>query len=270
MLEFITSPQNQLIKQVCSLQYKKHRDKQGLFVVEGVRLIEEASQSDWQIAACIYSEDIADNARVQAVISRLASSTCRIVKVPRHIYDRISDTEQPQGILAIVHKRHYSLAQVINQQTSLISVLDNLQDPGNVGTLIRTADAAGCDCVILSAGCADIYANKTVRATMGSVFHLPIVSNVALEEFYPLLKRTGIRVVATSLDSDNLYFQTEFIHNTAVVFGNEGNGVSATTLSYADGTAKIPIYGQAESLNVAAAAAIIFYEAVRQRRVAGN
>jgi len=268
MAEYITSIHNPLIKQVRSLQLKKYRDKLGLFVVEGVRLTEEACKAGWEITALIYSEAVEENSRVQAVLKGRQNTRSRIVKVPPTVLAKISETTQPQGIMAVLRKRRFSWQDIVEQDKLLLCILDNLQDPGNVGTLIRTADAAGCKGVILSAGCADVFAGKTVRASMGSLFHLPVITDVELPEIYSRLKAAGVKITATSLATDKLYYEADLTGAMAIVFGNEGSGIGEVTKEAADELVKIPIYGQAESLNVAAAAAVLFYEAVRQRQVA--
>lgn len=149
-------------------------------------------------------------------------------------------------------------------------VLDGVQDPGNAGTIIRTADAAGASGVILTKGSVDIYDEKTVRATMGSLFHLPVVSGVSAEELTAWAKERGLQLYAAALDvAARPHFSCDFTKPTAIVFGNEGNGVSTELLAQAE-TVYIPMYGTAESLNVGTSAAIVLYEAVRQRYFAAQ
>jgi len=265
--EIITSPQNKLIKLAGSLKQKKYRDELGLFIVEGVRLVEEAAQSNWLIETCIYTEVALQQERVQEIIADLKSKNCRMIQVPAIIYDKITDTKEPQGIMAIVQKYACQLGDVlISGKKPFFVVLDELQDPGNVGTIIRTAAAAGSTGVILTKGCTDVFANKVVRASMGSIFHVPIFEGLMIREVLSYLAQHEIDILATSLESSNVYFKADFNKAIAVVFGNEGNGVSRQLLEHAQDRLYIPLLGRVESLNVAASVAVILYEVVRQRQ----
>lgn len=267
MTEFISSPENKLIKEVASLKQKKYRDSSGIFVAEGVRLVEECIRAAWPVEVCIYTENAATKERTRCLIEKITKINCKMVVVPENIYNKISDTEQPQGIMIILKKRPAAIDTMISNTKSqpLLIILDGIQDPGNAGTIIRTADAAGCTGVIVLKGSADIYAGKTVRATMGSLFHLPISEGLSPAEIIPLLKQAGIKVMATGLQKSYSYYQADFNNPAAIVLGNEGQGVSAELFEAADNCLTIPLVGQAESLNVAVAAGVILYEAVRQR-----
>jgi len=265
--ESITSPHNQLIKLAASLKLKKYRDEFGLFIVEGVRLVEEAAHSSWLVQTCIYTEEALQQGRVQAIIRDLETKNCRMIQVPAIIYDKITDTKEPQGIMAIVQKYAYQLSEVfVSGQKPFFVVLDELQDPGNVGTIIRTAAAAGATGVVLTKGCTDVFANKVVRASMGSIFHIPIFEGLTSSEVISVFAQHEIGILATSLESSHIYFKVDFNKSIAVVFGNEGNGVSRQLLENAQDRLYIPLLGQVESLNVAASAAVILYEVVRQRQ----
>lgn len=266
MIEAITSINNPLVKKIQSLQKKKYRDELGLFLVEGVRLVEEAVYSDWDMEYCLYTEAAGQTERTQAILATLSSKNCTVVQVTDSILAKICETEQPQGVAGVLRKRSCRLDGISSANANqLIAVLDEVQDPGNVGTVIRTADAAGCTAVILTKGCADIYAGKTVRSTMGSLFHLPVVEDVTTSELSEYAAKHGMNLWVTALDASGIYYQKDLRSPAAIVFGNEGRGVSSELLEYASGRLYIPIHGQAESLNVAVAAAVVLYEAVRQR-----
>ncbi len=267
MSEEITSLQNKIIKLAASMKQKKYRDELGLFAVEGIRLAEEAAYSNWPTPYCIYTENAACNERVQNIFSWLLTKGCKLIQISSAIYDKVTDTKQPQGIMILVEKRVYCLADliVVGQQRPLFVVLDGIQDPGNVGTVIRTADATGCTGVIVTTGCADLFSGKTVRSSMGSLFHLPIVEAVSQGEILTFLRRQHISILATTLEDSVAYFKCDLTGAAALVLGNEGKGVSDELLREADARLHIPLYGKVESLNVAAAAAVILYEAVRQR-----
>ncbi len=266
MTEFITSPANKLIKEVASLSHKKYRDTLGKFLAEGVRLVEECEKSGWPVEYCLYTEAAATRERTSQLIKKLAAAGCQLVVVPETLYNKISDTEQPQGIMAVLKKRQSKVdCMVTGNQVPLLVVLDGVQDPGNAGAIIRTADAAGCTGVIALKGSVDLYAGKTVRATMGSLFHIPLAEGVTLAELIAALAQGGVSLLATSLHNSVVYYQAHLNRPVAVVLGNEGQGVSTELLAAADACLTIPLVGQAESLNVAVAAGVVLYEAVRQR-----
>lgn len=267
MIESIASRQNSRIKLAIKLKQKKFRDETDLFIAEGSRLVEEVLKSDWQIAFCICDEQALKKERVLSIVKKLEAFDCLVCQVNKAIYDKISDTKEPQGILLVVKKKVYPLQDLIaGDLMPTIVLLDRLQDPGNVGTIIRTADAAGCTGIVLLKETVDLFSSKTVRATMGSMFHLPIVTEVSVVEFLDFIKKNQIALYVTALDlAAKLYFQADFNRATAIAFGNEGNGISEALLKHAESKLFIPMPGKAESLNVAAATAIIMYERVRQR-----
>lgn len=265
MSEIITSPHNPIIKLAASLKQKKRRDETGLFIAEGIRLVEEAAGSDWNAHTLIVTDEISRSSRVQNIIVNLENKGCRILEVPFKIYERISDTDQPQGIMLLMEKRFSDFNTFSYQAPPMFAILDCVQDPGNVGTLIRTADAAGCTAVIMTKGCADLFSGKTMRSSMGSVFHLPIYLEMSLLDIIKFVQNHGIKLIATSLESSDIYYKADFTKAIALVFGNEGNGISRELLDSSECRLHIPIIGLAESLNVGAAAAVILFEAVRQR-----
>jgi TrmH family RNA methyltransferase len=266
MRETVTSLHNQLVKTAASLRQKKYRDELGLFVVEGVRLVEDLTGAGWPAEFCLFTAAAAANPRAAKVLSALADGGCRLVEVTEAVYGKATDTEEPQGIMVVAGKRPVSLADILARPAPLIAVLDDIRDPGNAGTVVRTAAAAGCSGVVLLKGCADLYAGKTVRATMGALFTLPVVDGQDRQEFLDTLAKAGIPLVATALEGAKPYFEGDLSGPAAIVFGNEGRGVSAELLTAAASRLFIPLYGRVESLNVAAAAAVILYEAARQRR----
>lgn len=267
MIEIITSLQNTNIKLAASLKQKKYRDEKKLFIVEGIRLSEDAIKSNWQIQQCFCTDEALQNTRVQKILGQLEEMNCRIYKVSKSIYDKLSETKEPQGLLLIVGTQYGNLAAcMVKDRPPMLIVLDCLQDPGNVGTIIRTAEAAGCTGVVMTKGSADVFSGKTVRATMGAIFRIPIATGVEYRELLDFIKKEKILLYVTALDSTaKQYFSVDFTKSTVVVFGNEGNGVSDILLSAAENKVYIPMLGEAESLNVSAATAIVSYESLRQR-----
>jgi TrmH family RNA methyltransferase len=270
MTEYIESSGNEFIKWVASLKQKKYRNKSGCFIAEGTRLVKEAIVSGWDIEACIYTKEAIDHKDMKKFLLILQKRGCRLAGVSSAVYNKITDTEHGQGIMVIVRRKQYELVDLIQERPQgnrIIVVLDGLQDPGNAGTIIRTADASGSAGVILTHGSVDLFSGKTIRATMGSVFHIPIVDNVTSTQVIDFFRSREIKLMATALDASEIYYKTEFRENVAVVFGNEGKGVGRELLESSEKRLYIPIYGQAESLNVAISAAVILYEASRQCHV---
>lgn len=265
MTEVVTSLQNPVVKSAVALQQKKRRDESGLFVAEGVRLAEELIQANWEMEFGLFTGAALQHERSGRVIAE-AASRCRMVQVSEPVFAKAAETEHPQGILIAARQRIMPLGQLLTAKFPLLAVIDGVQDPGNLGTLVRTADAAGVDGIIVTQGAADPYSGKALRASMGSLFHLPLAIGAQRKEFSSALRQAGVRLFATALEGGSSYLAADYEGALAIVFGNEGQGVSAELLASADKRLFIPIYGRAESLNVAAAAAVILYEAARQRR----
>jgi len=266
-VERIESGANKKIKLVASLKQKKHRDKEGAFVAEGGRLVEMAVESDRPFSFALYTKEAMENARVRKILKLLEEKGCTIYETSTDIYRKVSDTVEPQGIMLVLKKSLASLDSLISSKIMpLILVLDGLQDPGNVGTIIRTADAAGCTGIVLMKNTVDVFSGKTVRAAMGSLFHLPVVIDVSVDELKGFLGEQNIVLQATALDSEaKKHFDVDFTKPTAIAFGNEGDGISKELLAVAEQKIYIPMIGKTESLNVSTATAIVIYEAVRQR-----
>lgn len=261
--EVISSLQNTFVKQASSLKQKKYRDREGVFIAEGVRIIEDIALVGGVIRICFYDVE-AVSSRMEELLGSLSDET-RVLAVTSAVYRKITTTEEPQGILAIVEQKKWSFDD-IGDGTVHLAVLDRVQDPGNIGTIIRTAEAAGWDGILVLSGSADIYAPKVVRSTMGTMLHLPVVRGLSEEDLLDFVEKRNIRLYATSVVESKTYDACDFTKSAAVVFGNEGAGVSDTLLARADERMHIPLFGRVESLNVAAAAAVICFEGARQRQ----
>lgn len=266
MREKIESAANKKIKLAASLTKRKNRRETGLFIAEGVRLAEMAVAADYEIKFALYTDEAAREARAVAVLEALDSRGVTLCETTAALYKKASATESPQGLMLVMRAKKYSLEDFPAETNKLYVVLDGVQDPGNVGTIIRTADAVGASGVILLTGTADVYSDKTVRASMGSLFNMPVVEGVSVAELMEFTQVQGLTLYATALDETAApHFAQDFTAPCAIVLGNEGNGVSSEILKAARKT-YIPMYGSAESLNVSMSAAIVLYEAVRQRR----
>ena len=182
------------------------------------------------------------------------------------VFEYVSDTKTPQGILCIVEQERYDIEDLLNIKNPHFMVLDNLQDPGNLGTIVRTAEGAGVDAVFLSKESVDIYNPKTIRSTMGSIYRMPVIYIEDLLELLKIFKQKGIKSYAAHLDGKNSYDKESYQSGTAILIGNEGNGLREEVASAADVWVQIPMQGQVESLNAAIAASILMFEVYRQRR----
>lgn len=260
----ISSSQNQWIKKAQQLKQKKYRQSEGLFLLEGIRLLEEFCLSDWEGLYGLYVKPLSE--RGELLLQSLKNKGLTLYETTLDLLKKVSDTENPQGFVVVARQQTQKLTPDL-AQASLLILLDGLQDPGNVGTLIRTADAAGIGGVILHRS-ADLYNSKTIRACMGSLFHIPILEIQETSEMVEWLKEQEFTLYATSLGKSSLpYDQANYSKRCALVLGSEGHGVSQALLAEAQSSLHIPLYGQAESLNVAVAGGILMYEAVRQRRL---
>ncbi|WP_105618262.1 TrmH family RNA methyltransferase [Vallitalea okinawensis] len=257
----ITSLQNNYIKQVASLKSAKGRKKTGLFIVEGIKAIREIDTS-WQLDSLIYTENC--DGMVKEELQDFHSKSKRIL-VGDKVFEYLTDTVTPQGILAVVHQKEWDVKDTLNNQSPFLILLDQLQDPGNLGTIIRTADAAGADGVILSSNSVDVYNPKIVRATMGSLFHLPVISKVDIKKTIETLQQYEIGVYAAHLKGASYPYEVDFKKGTAILIGNEGKGLDNEIADLSNQYIKLPMPGSAESLNAAVAASILTYEVVRQR-----
>ena len=257
----LTGLQNPMVKAAAELKQKKYRQQQGLFLAEGLRTVEEAVR--YGAVQSIFYTAIEDD-RTRAVLEEAAAKQIKLVCVSDKVLKKIADTETPQGIIAVCETRSKRLDDFLASGKMLL-VLDRVTDPGNIGTMLRTADAAGVGGLLLLQGCADIYAPKTVRASMGSLFHLPVLSGLGEELLVQAARKAGYELLVTCLDgADNLY-KADLQGRLAFVMGNEANGVSPALLAAADKRVFIPMQGRAESLNVAIAAGIVMFEALRQK-----
>lgn len=241
----ITSTQNSQVKDWRKLHTKKYRVKTNSFLIEGYHLIEEALKSGWVIEVIIVQDGI-------ELPDWLAQQRYQLVDP--HVFAAISQTETPQGIAAVVKIKDTSAPL-----GDYLLLLDQVQDPGNLGTMIRTADAAGFSQVILGKGTVDVYNDKVIRASQGSIFHISIIE-ADLAELIPALHSQAYTVFASALEQTIAYDAVGELDKVALIMGNEGSGIAPEILELADQRIKIPIYGQAESLNVSIAAGILMYQ----------
>jgi TrmH family RNA methyltransferase len=268
MIQSIKSLENQHIKAAAALRQKKQRDDTGLFLLEGLHLVEAAITANWKIEQTFINEERLIRSQFTELAERLLANGSQVFTVSSLVFNKIAETETPQGVVAVARQCRAELSAIIHPAGTGDCmpwvVLDAVQDPGNVGTIVRNADAAGVAGVIMTPGCADIYAGKTVRATMGSMFHIPTYK-ASVEQCLAFFLERQISVYIADAASAESYAEIDWRLPCAIVFGNEGTGVSELFRQKKTRSVAIPIVGKAESLNVASAAAVILFEAARQR-----
>lgn len=261
----ITSLHNKEIKTVTALAAKrKERDRQGLFIVEGPKMFGEAPTE--RISRVYLAQSAAEQMQKQYG-EKLAGLSCELVS--DEVFAKMSDTKTPQGILCLVRQQQYNIEEILrdkDEKQPLLIILEDIQDPGNLGTIFRTAEAAGADGVIMSSKTTDIYNPKTIRSTMGSVYRVPFFYVEDLSSVIMKLRAEGVLVYAAHLGGRTAYDSCCYQKGTAFLIGNEANGLREETAACADALIHIPMEGQVESLNAAAASSVLLFEASRQRR----
>ena len=261
----ITAKDNEKVKYTKSLLKTKNRTKESKFIIEGYRILTLAIECSADIEYVFINEDFENKEEHIKFLETLKEKNMKIYKTTNKIFDDLVDTETTQGILGVVRFKQKNIEESLNEDSRFVLILDRIQDPGNMGTIIRTADAAGIDAIIALKGCVDIYNPKVIRSTMGSIFDMNVI-NTTQDEALRLLKLKDFDIVSSYLDTNNFYNSVEYNYKTALVIGNEANGINEELVSKSDVLVKIPIYGKAESLNAAISSAILMYE-IKQYQV---
>ena len=267
-MQVITSKDNSIIKHIKKLKEKKYRDENNEYIIEGIKLIKEAIQEKAKIKQIIICEDCEKNLEIdKELIYEIAKENC--IYVTKKIFESITDVTNPQGILAIIEKNNIEVQinnniQEINSKEDIIVALDGVQDPGNLGTILRTVDSIGLTQILVSKDTADSYNPKVVRSTMGAIFRIKIIECENLENTLKMLKEKKFSILATSLQTKNSIYDVDY-NKTVVVIGNESKGVTENIQKIADKKVKIPMLGKTESLNASVATGIVLYEYVRQK-----
>lgn len=257
----ITSASNAQVKQIILLNKKaRERKKQGVFLVEGYKMFSEAPRE--RMVKTYVSESFFGE---EANKKLLEGIDFEVVK--DSVFGQMSDTLTPQGILTVMRQQEYTLEELCGlEENPLFLLLEDLQDPGNVGTIFRTAEGAGVTGIIMTKNCVDIYNPKTIRSTMGSIYRMPFVCVEDSGEVMKWFAEQGIISYAAHLQGEHFYDEESYIKGAAFLIGNEGNGLSEELSAMASKWIKIPMGGKLESLNAGVAAGILMYEASRQRR----
>ena len=260
-MQTITSKDNELIKHIRKLKDKKYRDESNEYVVEGVKLVEEAVKENAKIKQIIVCEDTTRTYEIPThIMLEIAKYEC--ISVSDKIFNIITQVTNPQGIMAIIEKNAQNAK--IDYTQDIIVVLDDVQDPGNLGTILRTVDSIGLNQIIVSKGTADAFNSKVVRSTMGAIFRIKIIEVENLAQAIKEMRKHHFKLMVTSLQTKNSIYDIDF-YKKMIVIGNEANGVSKEIQDMADEKAKIPMLGRTESLNASVAAGVVMYEYVRQK-----
>lgn len=262
-MQKITSKDNEFIKHIKKLKDKKYRNMSNEYVIEGINLVVEAIREKAPIKQIVLCDDCERNEVIpKDIMYEIAKYEC--VYVTQNIFKYVSEVQTPQGILAIVEKTDTNIE--IDYTQDIIVALDDVQDPGNLGTILRTVDSIGLTQILVSKGTADTYNPKVVRSTMGAIFRVKIIECEDLKQILKETKKHKFKIVVSSLQTENTIYDINY-HKKVVIIGNEANGVEKEIQEFADEKIKIPMLGKAESLNVSVATGIILYEYVRQNRL---
>ena len=260
-MQVITSKDNEIVKNIKKLKEKKYRDETGLYVIEGIKLIEEAISENAKINKIVICEECVETGSIsQSLLYEIAKFNC--IYVNKKIFDTLTDVVAPQGILAVVEKKGND--NKILFEDDIILALDGIQDPGNLGTILRTADSINLKQIIVTKNTADVYNPKVVRSTMGAIFRVKVIEAEKLAKTLKEIKKNKYKVVVTSLDTENSIYDLDY-KKKVIVIGNEANGVTKEVQDVADYKVKIPMLGKTESLNASVATGIMLYEYVRQK-----
>lgn len=270
-MQVISSKDNEFIKHIKKLKDKKYRDLNNEYIIEGIKIIEEAINEKANIKQVVICDDCEKTSNIpKDLMYEIAKQEC--VYVTSKLFESLTDVTNPQGILAIVEKNVTKSMvagaemQEIDATQDIIVALDDIQDPGNLGTILRTVDSIGINQILVSKGTADSYNPKVVRSTMGAIFRVKIIECEDLEKTLKQIKKHKFQIVVTSLQTDNSIYDIDY-KKKVIVIGNEANGVEEKIQNIADQKVKIPMLGKTESLNASVATGVILYEYVRQKLI---
>lgn len=261
-MQVISSKDNELIKHIKKLKDKKYRDLNNEYLIEGIKLIQEAIQENTKIKQIVICEDCENTEIIpKELMYEIAKFEC--IYVTKQIFNTITEVKNPQGIIAIINKENTE--KEIDYNQDIIVALDDLQDPGNLGTILRTVDSIGLNQILVSKGTADCFNPKVVRSTMGAIFRVKIIECEDLKNTLKEVKKHKFKLMVTSLKAEKTIYDADY-KNKVIIIGNEANGVKKEIQDMADEKVKIPMLGKTESLNASVACGIILYEYVRQKR----
>jgi TrmH family RNA methyltransferase len=262
----IDNPRSPRVRAVAKLAKRSARAETGLFLVEGPQAVQEALAFRAETLVDLFITEAALD-RHATLIEQAAAAGITAETVSEQVLDTMADTVTPQGVIAVCRQSAVALDELLAAAPRLLAILEEVRDPGNAGTIIRAADAAGADGVILTGHSVDAFNPKVVRSTTGSIFHLPVVQGIGLETALDAVRAAGVRILAADIKGVDLPdIRAELAQPTAWIFGNEAHGLTDESLRFADRIVKVPIYGHAESMNLATAASVCLYESAFAQR----
>lgn len=259
----ISSSKNPIIKEIKNLYRRRDRWENQLFIMEGIKLIDEAILNNVNLKYIIYTNKLLLSDEGNIFFNRI-NDYHNLINVTDNLFKEVSDTDNPQGVLAVGSFTLNAFADLVTDPKPALIFLDNLQDPGNMGTIIRSADAFGLDGIILGEGCVDPYNPKVIRATMGSIFRVPLYFVKDNLGSLIQLKGCNYNIYSTSLEGSISNYDADYYKSFVIIIGNESKGVDSKIINLSDLLIKIPMPGKAESLNAGVAASIVMYEAMKQ------
>ncbi len=257
----ISSKDNEFIKHIKKLKDSKERKMHNEYIAEGIKLVKEAISHGVEIKQIIIAKDLIENGQIEkSLLESIEKYEC--ICVTENVFKQVSDVKANQGILAVINKMKNS--NEINLEHDIIVALDDIQDPGNLGTIIRTVDSIGLTQILVSKDTADAYNPKVIRSTMGAILRVNIIECEDLEKTLKFLQNEKYKIVVSSLQTDNSIYDIDY-NKKIIVIGNEGKGIKESIQKISDEKIKIPMLGKSESLNASVATGVILYEYVRQK-----
>jgi RNA methyltransferase, TrmH family len=255
----ISSLSNTVCKKISSLRQRKYRRETNSFVLEGLHSIQDAVNAGWKPVLFVSAESFHRIPGAESLINQLAGMNTEWFETTDSVMGKLSETETPQGILAVFNQQPLKLHDLLERRPAFILVLDRIQDPGNLGTLIRSAEAAGVEAVLVTHGSTDPYNSKTLRASTGAVLHIPVIELSEDESSCRILKESGILLVGAALENSVPYNRQYYQSPLALIIGNESKGINECILEQADLLVSIPMKGNLQSLNAAIAGSILMF-----------
>ena len=265
----LTSLQNPRVKAVVRLRARRDRDREQKLLVEGYREIKRALDNGYPLEELYFCPDMFQGTNEPGLIDACVDAGCRALRTAPQVFRKMAYRDRPEGLLAVAPQRHRSLGDLAWSAPPLLLVAEAIEKPGNLGTMLRAADAAGADGFIVCDRCTDLFNPNVVRASIGTLFSVCVAEATSCEAL-PWLRRRGVRVLAATPHADDFYTDADMAGPVAIAVGTEQCGLSEAWLAHADVRVRIPMLGQADSLNVATASALLLYEAVRQRCSKGD
>ena len=263
--EHITSPQNPKVKTLLELQEKsKARRREGIFVVEGTRELLHCISTGYSVHSLFVCMDILSENALNEIMNALSGKTFGCFSIPKHIYEKVAYRGSTEGVIAELRCKSHSLEDLHVKDNPLVVILESVEKPGNLGAILRSADASGVDAVIICDPLTDLYNPNLIRSSIGGIFTVPTAA-ASSEETIRWLKERGIKIYTAQLQDSEWYYDTDMTGATAIVMGTEATGLTDIWRKAADAHIKIPMLGKLDSLNVSVSAAILMYEATRQR-----